>query len=383
MPEKNSTAQSNICQEVNENVGQNSHVPEPSSFWFPVYEGVFEHAAIIRDAIWLFLWLIARTTWEEGGRGSVLGGTEIPDDRPAKDLGFPVKTIRRWRGMLVRDGYIAAHLASHGFRYTIARSKKWQGRSKAGLPKLPTSPDRGLPPRAGRLPAAGNQRVCILNDNTGTTQKVSHDGRDRRTKSLSLNRKIWEELKIANLPMRFNGFVGLVEANPRGEAEHFVPWARRILGLCKEQEIDYPKVFLRRLGDAERALESEDDPYCEIARVASPRGPSPEYEAEQRARQEREEARFNALSREEKLAELSVKLADHEEWLTPAIKAGKQPAKWALDYKAELERKIAEYSSPECQEEISLSPEEEFQLLSHFPEAWDSSPIEEYQDVAA
>lgn len=88
-----------------------------------------------------------------------------------KDLGFPVKTIRRWRGMLVRDGYIAAQLASHGFRYTILKSKKWQGRPKAGLPKLPTSSDRGLPPRAPWLPAAGNQRVCILNDNTGTTQK--------------------------------------------------------------------------------------------------------------------------------------------------------------------------------------------------------------------
>lgn len=261
---KNSTAQSSVCQGENENVGQNSHVSEPSSFWFPVYEGVFEHAPIIRDAIWLFLWFIARTTWEQDGRGSVLGGTEIPDDRPAKDLGFPVKTIRRWRGMLVRDGYIAARLTSHGFRYTILKSKKWQGRPKAGLPKLPTSHNRGLPPRARWLPTAENQTVCILNDNTGTTQKVSHDG---RTDGLTLTGKTWKELEIKSLPVRFHGFVGLIEANPRRASEDFVSWAKEILDLCEEDRIEYPKVFLRRLKDAERDLDNKYDPFGEMARV--------------------------------------------------------------------------------------------------------------------
>jgi hypothetical protein len=158
---KNSTAQSSVCQGENENVGQNSQISGSSTFWFPVYEGLFEHAPIIRDAVWFFMWLIARTTLEPNGRGRVLGGIPISDERPAGELGFPVKTVRRWRRMLLEGGYIEVVRTPYGFKYTLLKSKKWQNTHKRDLPKLPISPrengqighsDRSN--RAERVPAA-------------------------------------------------------------------------------------------------------------------------------------------------------------------------------------------------------------------------------------
>lgn len=134
---------------------------------------------------------------------------------------------------------------------------------------------------------------------------------------------------------------------------------------CKANGINPPPPFYTAKHRVEEQ-EAEDD--SEVRRVAGPRGVGPEFEAEQKARFEAEKARFDALSQEEKLAELKAKLADNEQWITSAKEAGKQLAKWVLDYKAELERKIAEYSSPQ---RISLSPEEESQLLVQFPETWD------------
>lgn len=121
------------------------------------------------------------------------------------------------------------------------------------------------------------------------------------------------------------------------------------------------------------------------------------FEAEQEARREEEGARFSALSREGKVAELKAKLAGIEDMIEwekrHAIKTGNSggtPSVLMLEFqkqKAELEQQIAEYSSPICQEEISLSPEEESQLLAQFPEAWDSligqEPLGECQEVAA
>ena len=69
------------------------------------------------------------------------------------------------------------------------------------------------------------------------------------------------------------------------------------------------------------------------------------FEAERKARQEAEDARFNALSQEEKLAELKTKLAGVEEFIMSIRKGRNEVSRWILDSKAYLERKIAEYST--------------------------------------
>jgi len=48
--------------EKDHNHGQITQISGPSVFWFPVYEGIFEHAPVLKDAVWLFMWLINRTT---------------------------------------------------------------------------------------------------------------------------------------------------------------------------------------------------------------------------------------------------------------------------------------------------------------------------------
>src|SRR5262249_55749562 len=117
MSEKNSTTQSKRSQEGKTNAGQNSRISGPSVFWFPVYEGIFEHAPALSDAVWLFIWCVARTTDESDGDGTgkVLGGIPICDERPAAELRSPVKTVRRWRRMLTERGYVNVLRTPYGF----------------------------------------------------------------------------------------------------------------------------------------------------------------------------------------------------------------------------------------------------------------------------
>jgi hypothetical protein len=165
--------------------GQSRKISEPSVFWFPVYEGIFEHAPILEDAVWLFMWLIARTTRDSDGREKVLGGIPIPDDRPAAELGFPVKTVRRWRHMLQSSGYINLIRTPYGFRYTLLKSKKWQKPTPRELPKQAISESarnrlRDLPLREERVPATGRESARggkYKEDNTETTQRRD-SGRD-------------------------------------------------------------------------------------------------------------------------------------------------------------------------------------------------------------
>ena len=168
--------------EKEHNHGQITQISGPSVFWFPVYEGLFEHAPIIKDAVWLFMWLIARTTDDVDGKGKVLGGIPIHDDRPARELGFTVKTIRRWRRMLIRRDYIETVRTPYGFRYTLLKSKKWQRPQKRDLPKQPISHQesaqighRELPLRAQRVPETGRESARsgrFKEDNTETRQRI-------------------------------------------------------------------------------------------------------------------------------------------------------------------------------------------------------------------
>lgn len=150
-------------------------------YWFPVYEGIFEHAPVLKDAVWLFMWLIARTTDDSDGKGKVLGGIPIPDERPAAELSAQVKTIRRWRRMLNQNGYVSLLRTPYGFRYTLLKSKKWQKPQKRDLPKLPISHKesarighRELPVPAERVPETGRESARngkYKEDNTETTQR--------------------------------------------------------------------------------------------------------------------------------------------------------------------------------------------------------------------
>jgi hypothetical protein len=201
--------------------GQITQISESNIFWFRVYEGLFEHAPIIGDAVWFFLWLIARTTDEADGCGAVLGGIPIHDDRPAQELRFPVKTVRRWRRTLVQHGYIETVRTPYGFRYTLLKSKKWQNPQKRDLPKLPISREesarrghRDLPLRAQRMPETGRESARsgkYKEDNTGTVQGI-HSGQHSADRT------------VAASPLR---------TKPSGRAKRQLGWAQTEKGIAK------------------------------------------------------------------------------------------------------------------------------------------------------
>ena len=141
---------------------QNSCVSGPSLYWFPVYEGIFEHAPIMGDAVWLFMWLIARTT--KDGKGKVLGGVPIRDERAARELRHPVKTIRRWRRTLVEGNYVTTVRTPYGFTYAVLKNRRWKNAPARDLPKRPFSQPESaqsgqsdLPLREVRVPVSGSQ----------------------------------------------------------------------------------------------------------------------------------------------------------------------------------------------------------------------------------
>ena len=76
-------------------------------------------------AIWLFLFLIDRTTKEDKGVGRVLGGKPIPDYEVVEALKITNRfVVARWRKTLVAGGYIRAIRTGLGYSYRVFKSKK-------------------------------------------------------------------------------------------------------------------------------------------------------------------------------------------------------------------------------------------------------------------
>jgi hypothetical protein len=182
---QNTLALERLSSEEGKTDGQTRKISEPSVFWFPVYEGIFEHAPVLKDAVWLFMWLIARTTRDSDGREKILGGIPIRDERPAAELNFPVKTVRRWRRMLQSSGYISLLRTPYGFRYSLLKSKKWHKPTPRELPKRAISEsarngERECPLRAERAPEMGRESARggkYKEDYKETTQR-RNSGRD-------------------------------------------------------------------------------------------------------------------------------------------------------------------------------------------------------------
>jgi len=56
--------------------------------------------------------------------------------------------------------------------------------------------------------------------------------------------------------MKFKSFVESVAENPPGESENLASWGQRILDLCAERPIEYPKIFLKRFKKCKRNRKS-------------------------------------------------------------------------------------------------------------------------------
>jgi hypothetical protein len=351
-------ALNHLSSEEGKTNGQTRKISEPSVFWFPVYEGIFEHAPVLKDAVWLFMWLIARTTRDSEGREKVLGGIPIPDDRPAAELNFPVKTVRRWRRMLNSSGYVSLLRTPYGFRYKLLKSKKWQKPAPKELPKRAFSESarngqRDLPQRAERVPQMGRESARsgkYKEDDLGVSQREDSRRESSAASPVSekpnteRNSEPWEAIGIEPCgPQKFTSAWESIHRD-RLDGEPLSATMERAIQHCQENSIRVPPPFF----SAKRAVEESESESknANFPRLIDHEALSAKFEAERKARQEAEDARFNALSREEKLAELNAKLAPVEEIILSIRKKWKEVPRWMLDSKADLERKIREVAVP-------------------------------------
>jgi hypothetical protein len=103
-----------------------------------VRNGLLSHYPKMREAVWLFLFLIDRETHDRraGSKsGKVLGGMPVCDSDITEALGgASTKTISRWRKVLVAGGYIEATRTPYGFSYRVLNSKKWLDETRQKCP---------------------------------------------------------------------------------------------------------------------------------------------------------------------------------------------------------------------------------------------------------
>ncbi len=110
----------------------------------PVSNGIFAHREKIGSAIWVFLWLVDRTTKEveaSGGHfeGLVLGGSQVRSSLIARDLEIAPRTVHEHIECLCSQGYVRRidHGPGLSAGYAVQKSKKWKKKSNHEVTKHP------------------------------------------------------------------------------------------------------------------------------------------------------------------------------------------------------------------------------------------------------
>jgi hypothetical protein len=111
----------------------NAHTFTPTTFAIPISSGLLAHCQKIGIAVWVFLWMIDRTTKEvpaaDGyAEGLVYGGKAIRAYDIGLDLDVPTRTIQAHLDRLVAQGYLRRINRTQGVAsgYAVQRSKKWK-----------------------------------------------------------------------------------------------------------------------------------------------------------------------------------------------------------------------------------------------------------------
>lgn len=109
---------------------------EGRKIYIPVSIGIFDktHIQGIGEALWLFLWLIDKTTAEtdsqDGKLGVVMYGKVIPSQTIADELCCPARTVRHHLKRLEDGGYIQMEKSTAGQVIYVKKSIKWRGRAE-------------------------------------------------------------------------------------------------------------------------------------------------------------------------------------------------------------------------------------------------------------
>lgn len=106
-----------------------------------VTEGLLEqkHYLKMKDAVWLFMWLVRRQT---GANGRVLAKkfSGVTHDQISSETGWNPRTIRRWMARLIKHHYVVVrYTVFHRMQVTILNAKKFNPK-QATIP-FSTRPD--------------------------------------------------------------------------------------------------------------------------------------------------------------------------------------------------------------------------------------------------
>ena len=143
-----------------------------STFAIPISSGIFAHCQKIGIAIWVFIWMIDRTTREvvseEGcAEGMVYNGKPVRARDIARDLGMAIRTVHAHIEQLIAAGYLSRIDYGEGLPsgYSVVRSKKWKHKLLLTIgEEPPTTPQISADPR--RKTAGGSQNPALPSPNS-------------------------------------------------------------------------------------------------------------------------------------------------------------------------------------------------------------------------
>jgi hypothetical protein len=250
MPEKNSTKQSSAKSSPK---SARPFIPAEWREWLladlsgpelSVYLAYWAHANG-DDLAWPSLRSLSKTTGyginalKKARRQLISKGLLIPVEQKREGGQFGRKVFRVYWSSSLRHSTVG-HKECHGTaaHSTVAPSTVGHKECQEG------SPSEGSPSKGQQ--AAEVRKVR-------SKERVSHDGPTDGISGISLTGKTWDRLSVLSLPQKYARFVGLVERNPLEPSEDIVAWGKCLLDLCDEKSIEYPKVFLLRIKDAERS----------------------------------------------------------------------------------------------------------------------------------
>lgn len=228
------------------------------NFRVPVWTGIFEHYGRIKDAIWLYLWYVDRTTREvttDDGRrvGIVLGGMPIRDSDPARSLGCSDVTTRGWRRRLAREGYILQTRAPVGYVIRVQKSKKW--RADGAVKKYRSERYKSTDQTGMNLPITGKvigtNRTSELQDRTDPYRQY----KTGQTAAAAVRRlDAWKAVGLKG-PVGHRGFRTAWEKRfPDWEQSESLPeFLERFVQDCQDGGVAVPGAFYEAKHELERS----------------------------------------------------------------------------------------------------------------------------------
>ena len=206
------------------------------SYPFPVWSGLIAatHRKRIGIAIWMFLWLLDRTTGEKDGVGIVLGGRPVKDEEIATSLGVHKNSVATDRLTLLKGDYVAVVRTPYGYTYRVRKSRKfgiWGRKRDLQKPVV--------------LPSIDPQETVIPDPQKPVeTKKTMHKHHAAKAAGIDDNSKegVW-------------GFLGIDPCGP-------LPFRTLLESCWTSRNGDLPSVVIGRALDAWEDTEGNKPPRC-------------------------------------------------------------------------------------------------------------------------